>query len=342
MGVVVRHPFVLNLHAVGQGPEGRFLVTEAAAATPLAVLLQRGPFMPLEAVTLAIRLARALQAFHDQGACHGRLRPEWVLVRGELEPVLCPCGVPTSSVADQAEDVRTLGRLLGEWLPPRPRLWPLRPQASLYRVCDAAGAGAYQKAADLATDLEKAVQLAHLRRRMRWANVLALVLLIIPLMILAGLWFTRSVDKPAPSAETTSTFDRHTLIAGLLVALCPSALVVGCSQVRFWIQLRRLHLSRVARGRLGSGGTLASLVPLTAIALLGLALGLLGAREASGAAHLIGTLLLALTELAGFWLLGAFLAGLSVGVDVLLRSLPGGVSAQGPILSTTATESVNP
>jgi hypothetical protein len=197
----------------------------------------------------------------------------------------------------------------------------------LYRVCDAAAAGDYHKAADLATDLEKAVQLARLRLRMRWANLFALVLLVIPLLILAGLWFTRGADQKAASDETTRAFDRHTLIMGLLIALCPSALVVGYSQVRFWIQRRRLHLSRVARGRLGGGGTLASFVPLALVLLLGLALGLLAARESEGSAHLAGTLLLTLAEVAGFWLLGAFLAGLSLGAGLLLRSLPTSTSA---------------
>jgi serine/threonine protein kinase len=334
MGVVVRHPNVLNLHAVGQGPEGRFLVTEAAAATPLAVLLQREALMPVEAVTLAIRLAQALQAFHDQGACHGRLGPDWVLVRGELEPVLCPCGMASLSPTDQAEDVRTLGRLLGKWLPPRKRAWFLRPPAALYRVCDAAGVGAFQKAADLATDLEKAMQLTRLRRRLRWANILALVLLVVPLLFLAVLWLTRSVESTPAPHKPTNALDRHTVITGLLVALCPSILMVGFTQVRFWIQRRRLRLSRVTRGRLGSGGTLASLVSLTLIFVLGLALGILAAREAEGPARLIGTPLLTLAELAGFWFLGASLAGLSIGVDVLLRSLPGGFSFQGTVLSS--------
>jgi hypothetical protein len=333
IGVMVRHSYVLNLHAVGQGQEGRFLVTEAAAATPLAILLQRGPLMPVEAVTLAIRVAEALQAFHDQGACHGRLGPDWVLVRGELEPVMCPCGVASVSPADQAEDVRALGRLLGEWLPPRKRAWSLRPQAALYRVCDAAGAGAYDKAADLAVDLKKAMQLTRLRRRMRWANVLALILLVLPLLILAGLWLTRGVDNASTPDKTSHAFDRHTVITGLLIALCPSILVVGFTQVRFWIQRRRLQLSRVARGRLGSGGTLGSLVPLTLIFILGLALGILAAREAEGSAHFLGTLFLALAELAGFWFLGAALAGLSIGVDVLLRSLPRGLLSQEPDVS---------
>jgi len=341
MGVVVRHSYVLNLHAVGHGPEGRFLVTEAAAATPLAVLLQREALMPVEAVTLAIRLAQALQAFHDQGACHGRLGPDWVLIRGELEPVLCPCGVASLSPTDQAEDVRTLGRLLDEWLPQRGRFWFLRPQAALYRVCDAASAGTYQKAADLAADLEKAMQLTRLRRRLRWANMLALALLAVPFVVLAVLWLTRGVGKPMGQDGPTNAFDRHTVIVGFLLALCPSILVVGFTQVRFWIQRRRLRLSRVTRGRLGGGGTLATLVPLTIIFVLGLVLGVLAARLAEGWAHLIVTPLFTLAELAGFWLFGAALAGLSIGVDVLLRSLPGGFSFQGLNISSKTEQATS-
>jgi serine/threonine protein kinase len=331
MGVVVRHPFVLNLHAIGQGPEGRFLVTEGAAATPLAILLQRGPFMPVESVTLAIRLARALGAFHAQGACHGRLRPEWVLVRGELEPVLCPCGVPSSFAEDQGEDVRALGKLLADWLPRRGRGWPLLPQAGLYRVCDAARGGAYQRAEDLATDLEKSVHLARLRRRMRGANILALVVLVGPLLMLAGLWMSRG----AATDSMTNGMDRATLITGLLVALCPSAVVVGFTQFRFWIQRRRLHLSRVARGRIGVGGTLGSLVPLGLIGTLGIVVGVLAAKDAEGVTHLTASISFALFELAGFWFLGGFLAGLSIGVDVLLHSLPGRLSLHVPTLLPT-------
>ena len=155
----------------------------------------------------------------------------------------------------------------------------------------------------------------------------------LPLLILAGLWLTRGVDNASTPDKTSHAFDRHTVITGLLIALCPSILVVGFTQVRFWIQRRRLQLSRVARGRLGSGGTLGSLVPLTLIFILGLALGILAAREAEGSAHFLGTLFLALAELAGFWFLGAALAGLSIGVDVLLRSLPRGLLSQEPDVS---------
>jgi tRNA A-37 threonylcarbamoyl transferase component Bud32 len=330
-GVVVRHPFVLNLHAVGQGEEGRFLVTEAVAATPLAILLQRGPFAPLEAVTLAIRLGHAIQSFHDQGACHGQVQPDWILVRGELEPVLCPCGIPSPSSEDQARDVQALGQLLSQWLPARSRGWSLDPQASLYRVCDAACTGVYRRAADLAIDLERCLQLIRLRRRMRWANGLALALLILPLLVVAGMWLNQRSNPGA--TEAVISINAANRAIGMLIAICSCSLVVGCTQVRFWIRRKRLHLSRIARGRIGSGGTLGSMIPLGLSATLAVALGIFGVSEAHGAAGVVGTVLLVLAEMAGFWVLGGFVAALASGLDVLLHSLPGG-SRDGAGLST--------
>jgi hypothetical protein len=318
---MVRHPYVLNLHAVGQSAQGRFLVTEAVAATPLAVLLQRGPFAPLEAVNLTIRLAHAVQAFHDQGVCHGRLEPEWILVRGELEPVLCPCGVPSSSPNDQSRDVQALGELLRQWLPPRQRGWSFRPQASLYRVCDAACAAVYRRAADLAADLQKALERTRLRRRMRWANCLALALLFGPLLVVAAMWYFDRFGAPADSQAAVQLVGDSRAIA-ILVAICPCALVVGCAQVRFWIRRKQLRLSRMARATIGGGGTLGTMIPLGLSACLAVAFGWLGDPEAHGAARVFGTALLALAELVGFWALGACAAGLVSGLDLLMRSLP--------------------
>jgi hypothetical protein len=320
-GVVVRHPFVLNLHAVGQGEEGRFLVTEAIAATPLAIMLQRGPLAPLEAVTLTIRLAHAIQAFHDQGACHGRIQPDWFMVRGELEPVVCPCGIPSSSSQEQVEDVQALGRLLRDWLPSRARGWWLDPQASLYRVCDAACSGVYARARDLAIDLERSLQLVRLRRRVRWANAVALALLIIPLLVVAVMWLNQRAN-PAGTEVAVAVNSANRAIA-VLVAICSSTLVVGCTQVRFWIRRKRLHLSRTARGRIGIGGTIGSMVPLAVSAVLALALGLFGVSEVHGVAGVTGTIGLILAEMAGFWALGGLVAGLASGLDLLLHSLPG-------------------
>src|SRR5262249_22245846 len=151
------------------------LITEPVAATPLAEILEHGNLPPLDAVGLVARLARAIQAFHDQGACHGRLSPEWILVRGDLEPVLCPCGIPSQSVADRSADVQALGQLLSDWLPPRPGHWQRHARAALYQICDTARAGGYARADDLARDLESASRAVHARWRERLANAVTLV-----------------------------------------------------------------------------------------------------------------------------------------------------------------------
>src|SRR5262249_59076297 len=90
-GVVVRHPDVLGLHAVGPGPQGRFLVTEPVAASALPELLQQRRLTPGEAAVLVARLARALPAVHDQGGGHGRVAAGRVPGRGDLWPGLCAC-----------------------------------------------------------------------------------------------------------------------------------------------------------------------------------------------------------------------------------------------------------
>jgi len=125
-----------------------------------------------------------VQAFHDQGACHGRLAPDWILVNGDLEPALCPCGVPSQSPAERAADLRALGRLLEAWLPPRSFAWRFEALAAVYRACDAAKQGDYDRPADFAADLARADRAGQVRWRERWAGAFVLVLLLLPWAIL--------------------------------------------------------------------------------------------------------------------------------------------------------------
>jgi hypothetical protein len=164
-GVVVRHPDVFALHAVGSGKEGQFLVTESAPAVPLPEWLLRRALLPAEATALGIRLARILQGFHEQGFIHGRLSAEWIMLHGELEPLLCPCGIPSQSIQARQKDLMALGRLLNEWLFPRPAKWQRQARADLYRVADAAAEGKYVRARSLADDLERADRAAQIRWR---------------------------------------------------------------------------------------------------------------------------------------------------------------------------------
>ncbi|HXG12647.1 MAG TPA: protein kinase [Gemmataceae bacterium] len=296
-GVVVHHLDVLALHAVGRGPEGSYLVTAPAAATPLAELIQRHGIQPGEAVVLAARLARTLQAFHEQGVYHGRLSPEWVLVHGDWEPVLCPCGVPIRSAADPAQDLIALGRLLQSWLPPAPRAWERRWLAPVYRVANAAAKGHYLRAADLADDLERAARLARIRWRHGWVAALVAGLVLLPLLVSVIDWGGRR-----------SMY--------LLLSICPAALVLGYSHGRALVYRRRLRVRDAARNRVLKGSLSSILLPAVLVLAPAVLLAVTGFPGADARAGL-----LAGGVAVGFWLVGAAAAGLVTFGEFLLNSL---------------------
>jgi serine/threonine protein kinase len=292
-GVMVRHPCVLGLHAVGASPPGYFLVTEAVTATPLVELVPQRGLVPAEAAALAAKLAHALQAFHDQGACHGQFGPEWVLLHDDLEPLLCPCGVPSQSAEDRARDVQALGRLLRGWLPRPPWDGRYHPLAALYRVADAAIVGEYRRAADLAADLEQAARVAHFRWRQRWAHVGIAACLLLPLLALgldrSGVW--------------------------LVLGLCPGTLLLGYLHGRTLAY--RLRQSAAVPKRFLGGDLAYTLGP---VALVAIAAGLLLVPGPFSAAVPPLTLL---GGLLGWWSLGLCLAGLVTFGELLLRSVQG-------------------
>jgi hypothetical protein len=320
-GVVIRHPEVLALHAVGSGKEGQFLVTESAAAVPLPEWLLRRSLLPSEATALGVRLARILQGFHEQGFVHGRLNAEWIMLRGELEPLLCPCGVPSQSIQARQKDLMALGRLLNEWLSPRPPGWQRRARADLYRVIDAALLGKYDRARSLADDLERAARAARIRWRVRLGNALVIILAVLPLLAWA-------VER----GGTNSTWvARH-----LLLLLSPSAVLLGYTFCRDQIQSRRLRL----RGW-GVSETESGLRPSSAIwnfrfqnwIVHGVAqLALLVIPVAALTITGFWSSLLAAGALIGYWLLGALIAGVVTAAEWIRRSLrpePDDLSKQG-------------
>jgi tRNA A-37 threonylcarbamoyl transferase component Bud32 len=322
-GVVVRHPSVLGLHAVGTTPEGSFLVTEPVAASPLEEVLGQRGLVPAEAAALTARLARTVQTFHDQGACHGRLGAGWVLLRGDLEPVLCPCGFPSQSAEDRARDVRDLGALLRSWLPPRPGAWQRRLLAPLYRAAEAACSGACARAGDLADDLGRAVAEVQRRGREYWMHALVLVLLVVPLLVPPGRWLlglARRTEKGEAQQPAAGSGD----FAGyLLLALAPCAGLLGYIQVRALVRRWRERGTRrgLAEGwqRLRFG----LLLPLVEVLLLAVAAGALALLNApaSGETGPTAVLPLVAAEFAGTWLLGASLAGLVTFLESLFSSL---------------------
>ncbi|HEX5273235.1 MAG TPA: protein kinase, partial [Gemmataceae bacterium] len=310
-GVVVRHPAVLGLHAVCAAPDERLLVTEMATANPLSEVLSQRSLTLREALQLAGRVAEALQAFHDQGACHGRLSADWVLVNGELEPALCPCGVPSQSADDRAADLRALGALLEGWLPRRSLLWRSSPLAAAYRACDGAREGAYRRAADFAADLARADHSARVRWRERWVGALLLALLLLPWGIHLLRRLVTAGEESAPGGGAPA------LLPLALAFLCPTAILAGYAQARSLVQYLRLR--RPGRDRILPGLVALRLGQAGAFAALALALGVVAIIDAgtlSGAA--LPALLLVL---GGYWAVGGGLAGIVTFGELLARSL---------------------
>jgi serine/threonine protein kinase len=301
-GVIVRHPAVLGLHAVCAAPDARLLVTEFVAASPLAEVLSQRPLSVREALALTARAAEAVQAFHDQGACHGRLGPDWVLVNGDLEPALCPCGVPIRSPEDRAADLRALGRLLEGWLPPRPFGWRLEATAAVYRACDAARDGVYQRPADFAADLARADRAGRVRWRERWAGVVILVLVLLP-------WLLLPLRRLAGGEGS--------LMPATLAFLCPGATLAGYAQTRSLVQYFRLH--RPGHDRVLPGGLAGRFLSAGAYAALAAVPGIVAVFDAG--APLAGALAALLVVLTGFWTAGVCGAGIVTFGELLARSL---------------------
>ncbi len=308
-GVVVRHAAVLGLHAVCAAPDGRLLVTEMVAASPLSEVLSQRSLSPREALLLTARVAEAVQAFHDQGACHGRLAPDWILVNGDLEPALCPCGVPSQSPDDRAADLRALGRLLEGWLPARSFAWRFESLAAVYRACDAARAGAYQRPADLAADLARADQAGRVRWRERWVAAVLLVLLLLPWAIHLLRRLAAAGDAPPGTAPA--------LLPLALAFLCPTAVLAGYAQARSLVQYLRLR--RRGHDRILPGETVFRLGQAGAFAALAVALGSVALRD--GGALPSAALPALLLVLTGFWVAGTCLAGIITFGELLARSL---------------------
>jgi hypothetical protein len=292
-------------------------VTELVAASSLAEVLSQRSLAPREATTLTARVAEAVQAFHDQGACHGRLGPDWVLVNGDLEPALCPCGVPSQSAEDRAADLRALGRLLEGWLPPRSFTWRYEALAAVYRACDAARDGEYERPSDFAADLRRAERAGRVRWRERWAGALILLLLLLPWAFVAVRWLAGR-DGPAPPGLPA-------LLPLTLAFLCPAAVLSGYAQARSLVQYLRLR--RPGRDRILPRETAGRLTQAAAFAALALALGSAAVLDygASYRAALPGLVVV----LTGFWVAGACVAGIVTFGELLADSLRRGpASAQ--------------
>ena len=71
----LNHPGIATIHGLHQDGGVRFLAMELVDGENLADRLQRGPLQLEEAIELALQVARALEAAHEQGVIHRDLKP---------------------------------------------------------------------------------------------------------------------------------------------------------------------------------------------------------------------------------------------------------------------------
>jgi hypothetical protein len=197
--------------------------------------------------------------------------------------------------------------LLEGWLPPRSRLWRLDSTAALYRACDAAKAGEYERPADFAADLARAERAGRIRWRERWVGLLIVVLLIAPWAILPLYWLRDRAESPEPLS----------FLPLALAFLAPAAVLSGYTQARSLVQYLRLR--RPGRDRILRRQSIVRLAQ--ALILGGLALGLGVVALIDGSVPLRTGLPALVLILTGFWLAGAGAAGFVTFGELLAESL---------------------
>jgi hypothetical protein len=107
----LRHPNIVQIHAIGQGADGPWLALEWVDGGGLDVRLRQGPFDVRVAAELVRTLASAVQHAHAAGVVHRDLKPANVLLCADGTPKITDFGL-ARFLGDADGPTRT-GELLG-------------------------------------------------------------------------------------------------------------------------------------------------------------------------------------------------------------------------------------
>lgn len=84
----LKHPNIVEIHAIHEDAEGLFLVFERVPGETLHERLGRGPMAPAEAAAFLRQIAAALDYAHGQGVVHQDLKPANVMIHAGLAKVM--------------------------------------------------------------------------------------------------------------------------------------------------------------------------------------------------------------------------------------------------------------
>jgi serine/threonine-protein kinase len=111
----LNHPGIVTLFGIEQIGDMRVLVMERVTGEPLAALIRAGPVPLARLLPLAIQMADALAAAHDEGIVHRDLKPGNVMVTAQGRVKVLDFGLATRSPVVSADGTTvTLDAMTGE------------------------------------------------------------------------------------------------------------------------------------------------------------------------------------------------------------------------------------
>lgn len=107
----LKHPGIVSIHEVGQERGTLYIVSDLIHGTTLADRLTVGPFAPIDAAELCIKIADALHHAHQAGVIHRDLKPSNIMLDREGQPYLMDFGLAKREAGEITMTVD--GKILG-------------------------------------------------------------------------------------------------------------------------------------------------------------------------------------------------------------------------------------